>query len=89
MFRFVKSLVMGVVLAAGLAGVAQAGHGYDCGYQAPQPCHYKTITTYEYIQKPIYSYVTKYDHCGHPYQVKVLSYQTVQVPVQKLIKVCY
>ncbi|MCA9030590.1 MAG: hypothetical protein KDA66_07270 [Planctomycetaceae bacterium] len=52
-------------------------------------CYWKTVTVYETVLEPCVHYVTRHDHCGKPYQVKVVSYKSVQVPVQKRIKVCY
>ncbi len=80
-----KSAALATLLAAGLS-FANTASASDC--YAPR-CFYKTITTWEIVEKPYIDYVTKYDHCGQPYLVKVVSYETIRVPVTKLVKVCY
>jgi len=78
---FAAALVMGTMALAG--GTASAS---DC--HAPR-CYWKTVTVYVSVEQPYVHYITKYTACGHPYQVKVVTYKTVQVPVQKRVKVCY
>ena len=85
--RLALTAICGVALHAA-AGSSQAGYGYGPGY-GYQPCHYKTVVTYQYLQEPYYEYVTLYDHCGHPYAAKQLAYRTITVPVTTLVKVCY
>lgn len=84
-FITLKTLAIAATLATGLActSTANAGHCH-----APQ-CYYKTVITWQVIEEPCYDYVTKYDHCGRPYQVRVVTYKTVRIPVEKLVKVCY
>ena len=48
---------------------------------------YKEITVYELREVPEAHWITKYDHCGKAYQVKVVSYHSIKVPVTKRIKV--
>ena len=84
-FINLQSLVAGLVVTASLALTSTASAG-SC--HAPR-CHYKTVITWQYIEEPCYDYVTQYDHCGRPYQVEVVTYKTVKVPVEKLVKVCY
>ena len=87
MIRRAFSTLFAAAVVAGAMGVATPEiQASDC--HQPQ-CVWKTVTVYESVTKPFVSYVTKYDHCGKPFQVKVVSYKTIQVPVQKLIKVCY
>ena len=85
-FISLKSLVAGLTLTLGLAMTSTATAG-SC-HHAPR-CYYKTIITWKLIEEPCYDYVTQYDHCGKPYQVEVVTYKTVKVPVEKLVKVCY
>jgi len=83
-----KSAVAAVAFAGALIASGSSAQAGDC-YHAPPTCHYKTITVYVDVVKPYSYYVTKYDHCYKPYQVEVTGYKTIQVPVQKRIKVCY
>lgn len=53
------------------------------------PCVYKTVVTWKTIQEPCVDYVVKYHPCGTPYRVKVVTYKTVRIPVERLVKVCY
>jgi hypothetical protein len=84
-FISLKSLAFAAVIATGLAFNATANAG---GCHTPR-CYYKTVITWQIIEEPFYDYVTKYDHCGRAYQARILSYRTVKVPVEKLVKVCY
>jgi hypothetical protein len=52
-------------------------------------CYWKTVTVYVDVEQPVVNWVTRYDHCYRPYQVKVVTYETVTVPVEKRVKVCY
>lgn len=89
-------LVLGALLVS-LNSSAQAGgygygdsYGYGQGGYNYQPQYFwKTITTYETVKKQYIDYVTKYDHCGHPYQVEVVRYEYVQVPVTRQVRVAY
>ncbi|MEZ6056948.1 MAG: hypothetical protein R3C01_09600 [Planctomycetaceae bacterium] len=78
---FVAALVTGTMAFA--SGTASAS-----GCHAPR-CYWKTVTVYVSVEKPCVHYITKYTSCGRPYQVQVVTYKTVQVPVQKQVKVCY
>ena len=93
-----RSLVAaGIVLGATALGSVQSaeagGYGYDNyghgGYSYQPQYTWKTITLYKTIQKPYVDYVTKYDHCGKPYQVEIVRYETVQIPYTKRVKVYY
>jgi hypothetical protein len=76
-------LTAGVVgTAAWFGGTAEAG-----GYHAP--CVYKTVVSWKVVQEPCIDYVVKYHPCGTPYRVKVVTYKTVRIPVERLVKVCY
>ncbi|MEZ6126960.1 MAG: hypothetical protein R3C49_27905 [Planctomycetaceae bacterium] len=84
-----KTLAASIVAAGILAvGGPSASAGDYCHSPAPQ-CYYKTVVSYDYVKKPVVSYVTKYDHCGEPYYAKSVSWQIVKVPVTKQVKVCY
>jgi hypothetical protein len=80
------SLVAAAVLSVSGSTVVASDHCHTA--YTPQ-CYYKTVTVYEYVKKPCVHYVTKYDHCGEPYYAKVVTWKTVEVPVQKQVKVCY
>ncbi len=87
--NLIKKVACGM-LVAGLAmsvNATEAAAGYY-GYQ-PQNCYYKTVITYEYQTQPVVEWVTKYDHCGKPYQEKVVRHITVKVPVKHVVKVCH
>ena len=87
--NMLKKIACGM-LVAGLAtgvGTSEAYAGYY-GYEPPV-CHYKTVITYEYQTQPVVEWVTKYDHCGKPYEVKVVRYVSVKVPVKHIVKVCH
>ena len=85
MIRTIKTVAVAAVVMGSMA-FATGAQASDCH----QPrCYWKTIVVYQSVQKPCVSYVTKYDHCGKPYSVRVVTYKTIQVPVEKQIKVCY
>lgn len=99
MSRFInlKSLFAAALVAGGLSltggSAAQAcdTYGYVDTYAvayAPE-CYWKTVTVYETVTVPEYNYVTKYDCYNEPYQVKVVTYRTFRVAVEKQVKVCY
>lgn len=81
-----KNLIAAAVVTAAalFAGTQTVEAGDPCVH-----CHYKTIVEYKCIQKPVVKCITKYDHCGKPYEVKVVDYVTVKIPVYKQIKVCH
>ena len=81
----IKSFGLAAALLVGLTFSSTASAG-DC--YVPR-CVYKPVTTWEIVQKPCVEYVTRYTHCGKPYQVEVVTYHAVKVPVTKLVKVCY
>lgn len=85
--NLVKNVFCGTLVAGmiGVVGVSTASAGQ---YQPPS-CYYKTVITYEYETQPVVEWVTKYDHCGRPYEAKVVRYITVKVPVQRVVKVCH
>lgn len=74
--------IFSTAFAMGSATQVSAGHGTPC-------CTYKTVITYQYVRKACISYITKFDHCGKPYRVRVVTYRTVKIAVPKLVKVCY
>jgi hypothetical protein len=90
MLTLVKNLA---VVVAGLAasGAATAG---EYGPQYKKVTVYQTVTYTKTVEVPYQKAVTKYDHCGKPYNVTVTCYRNVeitatkQVPVTKYVKVC-
>ena len=78
-----RSLLFASVVAGCLALSGNA-NATDC--HAPQYI-VKTVTVYVEIEQPYSAYVTKYDHCGTPYQVRVIRYKTVSVPIEKKVRV--
>ncbi|MEO2018060.1 MAG: hypothetical protein ABGZ53_27220 [Fuerstiella sp.] len=85
-FFSIRVLAASVALAACLAAGAPTASAGSC--HAPR-CYYKTVTVYEYVRTPCIHYVTRYDHCGHPYRARLVTWKTVQVPVTKRVRVCY
>lgn len=55
----------------------------------PYRCIWKVITIYEKVEKPVVHWVLRYDRAGNPYHEKVVSHETIQVPVTRRIKICY
>lgn len=84
-FINVRNLFVAAALATGLAFTSAASAG-SC--HAPR-YFYKTVITWKLIEEPVYDYVTLYDHCGKAYTETVISYRTVKVPVETLVKVAY
>ncbi len=85
--NLLKKVLCGMLVAGaiGFVGTSTA----SASHCSPPCCYYKTIITYEYETQPIVDWVTKYDHCGRAYEVKVVRYITVKVPVKRQVKVCY
>ncbi len=80
--RIALVTIFSTVITMGTATQVSAGSYPSC-------CAYKTVMTYEYVKKPCAAYITKFDHCGKPYRVRVVTYRTVKIAVPKLVKVCY
>lgn len=76
-----RKSVLAVALLAGLSFTAGAAKA--CNY------YYKNVTTYVTVQRPVAYYITRFDDCGHAYQVRVVDYQPVRVPVTTLVKYYY
>ena len=83
MLNRIRSVALLGTLAACLLAAGNA-HASDC--YAPQYV-WKTITVNVEVEKPYLAFVTKYNHCGTAYQVPVVRYTTVVVPVQKKVKI--
>jgi hypothetical protein len=79
--RILVLAVLGATFAA--ANAVQASGGY---HGHPK---YKTVTVYQTVQVPYYTYVTKYHPCGTPYRVKVLRKRTAKVAVDQRIRIGY
>jgi len=80
--RIFASAAVAIALGLGATSVLAS----DCHYPSYQ---YKTVTVYETVRKPVSEWIIKYDHCDKPYRVEVVTYRTVQVAVQKTIRVGY
>ena len=92
MFRSIRKLFAVAAVATVLIGISSSANaGSSCHSSSYQPaaCYYKTVTVWETVSKPYVHYVTKYDHCGHPYRVRKTIWKTVRVPVTKRVKVCH
>lgn len=83
--NLLKKVLCGMLVAGAIGSV---GTSNASATHYPPSCYYKTVITYEYEKQPIVEWVTKYDHCGRAYEVKVVRYITVKVPVKHLVKVC-
>ncbi len=91
-FNLLKTLVAAIALSVGGLGLAQtaAAGGYQDSYHdGYQDCYMKRVVSYEFRRIPYYDYLTQYDDCGHPYEVKVLRYRMIEVPVIRFVKVCH
>jgi len=80
--RIFVSAAIAITLGMGATSVSAS----DCYHPS---YHYKTVTVYETVRKPVSEWIIKYDHCDKPYRVEVLTYRTVQVAVQKTVRVGY
>lgn len=87
MARFInlRNLIGGMVLTAGML-IGGTSHATD--YYQPH-CTWKTVIVYVTVEKPCVEHAVKYDHYGHAYLAKVVTYKTIKVPVEKQVKVCY
>lgn len=84
-FAKVRNLVGALAMASALL-VGGAAHASDC--HTPR-CYWKTVTVYVSVTKPCTHYIVEYDHCGKAFIAKQITYKTVQVPVEKKVRVCY
>lgn len=91
----IKTTLAAAVVTAGLLsfGNASAEAGCRSGgirYVSYTPaCRYKTVIEYELQTVEYVDYITKYTSCGHPYTVQVVRTKVIEVPVERLVKVCY
>lgn len=91
----VKTTLAAAIVTAGLLSFGNASAEAGCrsrgiGYvDYTPPCTYKTVIDYELQTVEYVDYVTRYTSCGHPYTVKVIRTKVIEVPVQRLVKVCY
>lgn len=85
MKRFRNLVVVAAVFATCLS-VSNLTHASD--YYHGKSC-YKTVTVYQTVKVPVYSYVTKYHSCGTPYRVQVVTYRHTTVVVQKQVRIGY
>jgi hypothetical protein len=86
-FLNLRSLFAFAVVAGGLAFTnAATAAGY--GHAGVPHCTWRTVVVWQTIEEPVIDWVIRYDHCGRPYREKVVTYRTVRVPVEKLVKVC-
>ncbi|MEQ9408154.1 MAG: hypothetical protein RIK87_10535 [Fuerstiella sp.] len=81
MSRTLKAIVLAGILST---GIAASGSAQASGCHLP-PRHQKIVTVYETVRRPVVSWVVKYDHCGQPYRTRVISWQTVRIPVRKTV----
>ncbi len=83
---YVRNLLATGAVVLSLAVGTTTANASDCDPPQSQ-VYYKTIVVYETVQKACIHWITKYDHCDQPYRVKVVTYKSVQVPVEKRIRV--
>lgn len=72
--------------AFAIVGLAVAG----LGSTSASACevHYQKVVTYVTKVEKCVETVIKYDECHRPYEVTVVTYKTVKVPVVRYVKVC-
>ena len=92
MKRFNSLRGMEVASVLGLTVLAFGGTTAQACDKAPQQEYtwvttYECVTTWETKCEPYTKTVTKYDHCGKPYQATVTCYREVKVPVTKKVAV--
>jgi hypothetical protein len=94
MSKFVVAVVAALALSVSVNSVASATEYKNeyCSetkatWQYKKVVTYKTVIEYKSEQEAYSKYVTEYDHCHKPYQVKKTFYRDVQVPVKKQIPV--
>jgi hypothetical protein len=85
MQRFRQWTMAAAILATCLS-TSSFTHASDCYHGKSQ---YKTVTLYQTVRVPVYSYVTKYHSCGTPYRVQVVTYRHSSIPVQKQVRIGY
>jgi len=83
--QIVATSLLGITAGFGGSAPARAG---NCGGYCQPTYHYTYVTVYVPKTVSYTSYITRYDHCGRPYQVAKTCYKTIQVPVQKRVLVC-
>ena len=71
-----------------LAGLLIAGTATAGSYHHTPSCHYKTVTVWVTVKKPVVHYVKYYD-CGRAYRKRIVRYETVRIPVTKKIRVAH
>ena len=71
---------------AALGFTENSANASDCQQQR---YYTKTVTCYEPVRYPVVKWETRYDHCGDPYRVKVVSYKIVIVPVEKQVRIAF
>ena len=85
--NLLKKAVCGMLVAGAITLVGTSSASAD--HCTTPTCYYKTVIVWKLQTQPVVDWVTKYDHCGRPYEAKVVSYVTVKIPVKKVVKVCY
>lgn len=85
----IRRLFAAAVVIGGLSLVSSTAQACGSPRSVQPRCYWKTVTEYVSVEQPCVYYVTKYDHCGRSYRVKVVTYKTVRVPVQTRVRVCY
>jgi hypothetical protein len=78
--------ILTAALILGAIGIGSLSTARAC--DAPR-YFWKTITTYTTVEKPVVESETRFDHCGRPFEVKVVSFVRVRVPVTQQVKVWY
>ncbi len=84
-----KKILVAVVVALAVGAIGNAARAWDpaclsiCVWK--EATGYKTVTCYETRCETYQVCVTKYDHCGNPYNVYQNRTREVQVPVTKQV----
>ena len=75
----IRKMLLGLGMTLALTGAATAGD--YCPPKYKYVTCYETVTCWEVRKEAYTKCVTKYDHCGKPYQATVTCYRDVKVPV--------
>jgi hypothetical protein len=84
--RGIRKVALGLSILGASLLAGSTSQASDCYHGQVR---YKTVTVYQTVKIPQYSYVTMYHSCGTPYRAQVVTYKTTTVPVQKQVRIGY
>jgi hypothetical protein len=86
MGRFILAGVIAMALSVSGTNTAKAtDYSHNPAYK--KVITHETITTWQTRTEAFKKFVTRYDHCGKPFQVEVVSTRQIKVPVKKVVSV--